>query len=65
MMNFYRRYHMRNEKKVTFFTFTTQYSNKESKKYNIKSEVLDDDEFDQKLDELMNQELAYGDTNYY
>jgi len=56
---------MTNKNNFTFFILNTQYSNKESKKYNIKSEVVEDDEFNEKLEELMNQELCYGDINYY
>lgn len=46
-------------------TFTTTDSSNNSKVYKIKSIVIQDDDFDDKLEELMNQQLIYGDINYY
>lgn len=50
--------------KYTYYTYKTK-TNNSSKNYQIKSQVVEDDEFDKRLDELMNQELVYGDINYY
>lgn len=56
---------MHNNPKITLYNVQTSDSNNKSKTYKIKSIVLDDDDFDDKLEELMNQELVFGSTNYY
>ena len=52
------------KKNFTYFSFNSITSEKKDKKYNIKSEIVEDDDFDEKLEKLMSQELVYGDINY-
>lgn len=37
----------------------------QNKKYRIHSVIISEEEFNDKIEELMNQELVYGDQNYY
>lgn len=56
---------MSTKSNFTYFSFYSKDASNNNKKYNIKSEIIDDDQFDEKLEKLMNQELVYGDINYY
>lgn len=52
-----------NNKKTEHIVVRSLKSN--NKNYRIHSTVISDQDFDDMIEELMNQELAYGDLNYY
>lgn len=50
---------------IPVLTLVRTTSNEKKITYRIKSTSVLDEDFDSQLEKLMNQELVYGDSNYY